>query len=249
VSKDVDGSFLQRALKRSLDVVLALLALALLSPLLLLLAALVKLDSPGPVLYRATRVGYRGRQLRMVKFRKMTGAGTGRPLTVAGDARLTRVGSWLERTKLDELPQLWHVLRGEMSLVGPRPEAPEFVGRFPSEYGTIVRVRPGLTGYTQLAFAHEGEILEQDDPERHYVTALLPQKVALDLLYADRLSLRRDAAILAATLATLVLRQPVAVDRASGALTRRRRRDDAASPPSAEPRDHDGQPPERRSSA
>jgi lipopolysaccharide/colanic/teichoic acid biosynthesis glycosyltransferase len=223
MSPQLGGSRLQRALKRSIDVVVTLVALVLLAPLFLLLAALVRLDSPGPVLYRATRVGYRRRPLRMVKFRKMGAAATGRPLTVAGDARLTRTGAWLERTKLDELPQLWHVLRGEMSLVGPRPEAPEFVRRFPSEYDTILHVRPGLTGYTQLAFAREGTILERHDPERHYVTDLLPQKVALDRLYAERLSLRRDAAILAATVATLVFRQPVAVDRRTGALTLRRR--------------------------
>jgi lipopolysaccharide/colanic/teichoic acid biosynthesis glycosyltransferase len=223
MSTQPGGSRLQRVLKRSIDVLVTLFALVLLAPVLLLLAVLVKLDSPGPVLYRATRVGYRRRPLRMAKFRKMGATATGRPLTVAGDPRLTRLGAWLERTKLDELPQLWHVLRGEMSLVGPRPEAPEFVHRFPAEYETILRVRPGLTGYTQLAFAHEGAILEPDDPERHYVTALLPQKVALDRLYAQRLSVRRDVAILAATVVTLVLRRPVAVDRRTGALTIRRR--------------------------
>jgi lipopolysaccharide/colanic/teichoic acid biosynthesis glycosyltransferase len=211
------------AAKRAFDAMVALLALVVLSPLLLALAVVVRLDSPGPVFYRAVRVGHRGRPLRMLKFRKMAAAATGRPLTLDGDERLTRSGAWLARTKLDELPQLWHVLRGEMSLVGPRPEAPEFVARFPREYETILRVRPGITGYTQLAFAHEGEILEREDPERHYLTALLPQKVALDVLYARHVSLRRDVEILAATVATLLLGRPIAVDRASGALSVRRR--------------------------
>jgi lipopolysaccharide/colanic/teichoic acid biosynthesis glycosyltransferase len=223
LSTDVDASVFQAALKRTFDVLGAALALIVLAPLLLTIALLVKLDSPGPVLYRATRVGFRGRPLRMLKFRKMAAAAAGGPLTVAGDARLTRVGAWLARTKLDELPQLWHVVRGEMSLVGPRPEAPEFVDRYPEEYAVILGVRPGLTGYTQIAFAHEGAILEQADPERHYVAALLPQKVALDQLYAGRVSLRRDVAILAATVATLILRRPIAVDRRTGALTARRR--------------------------
>jgi lipopolysaccharide/colanic/teichoic acid biosynthesis glycosyltransferase len=142
---------------------------------------------------------------------------------LAGDERLTRLGAWLARTKLDELPQLWHVLRGEMSLVGPRPESPSFVARFQSDYDVILRVRPGLTGYTQLAFAREGSILDPRDPQGHYVDALLPQKVGLDRLYAGRVSTRRDLSILVATFVTVVLRQPVAVHRDTAALTLRRR--------------------------
>jgi len=97
--------------------------------------------------------------------------------------------AWLVRTKLDELPQRWHVLRGEMSLVGPRPESPGFVARFRTDYDVILRVRPGITGYTQLAFAREGAILDPSDPQGHYLQALLPQKVGLDRLYAGRASL------------------------------------------------------------
>jgi hypothetical protein len=148
----------------------------------------------------------------------------GAALTLAGDSRLTRVGAWLVRTKLDELPQLWHVLRGDMSLVGPRPESLSWVNRYPSDYDLILSVRPGLTGYTQLAFVQEGSVLDPNDPERHYVSGLLPQKVALDRLYASRPSLRRDLWILGATILTVVFRQPVAVDRTTGALTLRRRR-------------------------
>ena len=151
------------AVKRAIDVVVAAVALVVLSPLFVIIALLVVLDSPGPVLYRAERVGFRGRPLAMLKFRKMHRAARGASLTVAGDERLTRVGAWLARTKLDELPQLWHVLRGEMSLVGPRPESPSFVARFPAEYDVILRVRPGLTGYTQLAFAREASILDPND--------------------------------------------------------------------------------------
>ena len=110
-----------------------------------------------------------------------------------------------------------------MSLVGPRPESPDFVARYPEEYAVIVSVRPGLTGYTQLAFAREGSILDPQDAQGHYVRALLPQKVALDRMYAQRLSTRRDLRILAATFRTLVLGQPVAVNRDTGALTPRDR--------------------------
>jgi lipopolysaccharide/colanic/teichoic acid biosynthesis glycosyltransferase len=218
---------IRAVVKRALDVIVAVLALVVLSPVLLLIALLVVVDSPGPVFYRAGRTGFRGRPLRMLKFRKMRADAAGAALTVAGDERLTGLGAWLVRTKLDELPQLWHVLRGEMSLVGPRPESPGYVSRYRHEYDVILTVRPGLTGYTQLAFAHEGSILDPDDPHAHYVNGLLPQKVALDRLYAMRLSTRRDLGIIAATIATLVFRQPVAVHRATGSLSRRRRIDGA----------------------
>ena len=231
------GDALRAALKRMLDVVIAALALAVLSPLLLLIALLVVLDSPGPVFYRAERTGFRGRPLRMLKFRKMHPDAQGAPLTVAGDGRLTRLGVWLVRTKLDELPQLWHVLRGEMSLVGPRPESPSHVDRVRLDYLEILEVRPGLTGYTQLAFVAEPWILNPDDPQHHYVNELLPQKVALDRLYASRLGTRRDLKIVIATIATVVLRQPVAVNRTSGALTLRRRPARVAESQSAAPQE------------
>jgi lipopolysaccharide/colanic/teichoic acid biosynthesis glycosyltransferase len=208
--------------KRGMDVMVAALALVVLAVPLLVIALLVVVDSPGPVFYRAERVGFRGRRLRMLKFRKMRADAAGGALTLADDERLTRLGRWLTRTKLDELPQLWHVLRGEMSLVGPRPESPPFVAHFPDDYAVILRVRPGLTGYTQLAFAREGSILDPADPHAHYVSAFLPQKVALDRLYASRPSVRRDIEIMVATVVTLV-GQPVAVDRGTGALTLRRR--------------------------
>jgi lipopolysaccharide/colanic/teichoic acid biosynthesis glycosyltransferase len=214
---------LRAVLKRAIDVTVAALALVVLAPLLLLIALLIVIESPGPVFYRAERAGFRGRPLRMLKFRKMRPGARGGVLTVADDERLTRLGAWLVRSKLDELPQLWHVLRGEMSLVGPRPESPEHVERFAAAYEVILRVRPGLTGYTQLAFAREGSILDARDPHTHYVTRLLPQKVELDRLYATRWGTRRDARILGATFVTLVLGQSVAVDRATGRLTLRRR--------------------------
>ena len=218
---------IRAAVKRALDMIVSALALAVLAPLLTLIALLVVLDSPGPVFYRAERVGFRGRPLRMLKFRKMRADAVGAALTVAGDERLTGLGAWLVRTKLDELPQLWHVLRGEMSLVGPRPESPGYVNRYRSDYDVILAVRPGLTGYTQLAFAREASILDPDDPHAHYVNGLLPQKVALDRLYATRPGMRRDLRIIAATIATLIFRQPVAVHRATGSLSRRRRVDHA----------------------
>jgi lipopolysaccharide/colanic/teichoic acid biosynthesis glycosyltransferase len=213
------------ALKRAIDVTLAAVALVALLPLFLVLALLIVVESPGPVFFRVDRVGRDGRLLHMLKFRKMRIDATGMPLTLAGDERFTRLGAWLTRTKLDELPQLWHVLRGDMSLVGPRPESPGFVIGFATEYELIVTVRPGLTGYTQIAFVDEGSILDPADPLDHYVNGLLPQKVGLDMLYASRPGTRRDLRILGATVLTLILGQPVAVNRSTGALTLRRRRE------------------------
>jgi lipopolysaccharide/colanic/teichoic acid biosynthesis glycosyltransferase len=227
---------LRVAVKRAIDVFIAFFALVVLSPVFLVLAALIVIDSRGPVFYRAERVGFRGRPLAMLKFRKMHRTAGGAALTMADDDRLTRVGRWLARSKLDELPQLWHVLRGQMSLVGPRPESPSFVARHQDDYEVILTTRPGLTGYSQLAFAREGAILDPEDPQAHYVGRLLPQKVGLDRMYASRLSTRRDVTIVFATFVTIALRQQVAVNRQTGALTRRRRA--AESPVGASARAH-----------
>jgi lipopolysaccharide/colanic/teichoic acid biosynthesis glycosyltransferase len=209
--------------KRTMDVVVAALALLVLAPLMLLIALVIVMDSPGPVFYRAERVGRGRRPLRMLKFRKMHVGATGLALTACEDCRLTRVGAVLRRTRLDELPQLWHVLRGDMSFVGPRPEDPAFVARWEREYEEILRVRPGLTGWTQVAFADEARILGHDDPLTRYVEAILPQKVQLDRLYAAHPSPAVDVRVLAATFRTVVLHQQIAVDRVNGAMTRRRR--------------------------
>jgi lipopolysaccharide/colanic/teichoic acid biosynthesis glycosyltransferase len=186
-------------------------------------ALVIRLDSPGPVFYRARRVGRGGRALRMLKFRKMHHNATGAPLTMSEDDRFTRVGRLLAKTKIDELPQLWHVLNGEMSLIGPRPEDPEFVAERFDEYADILAVRPGVTGLSQIAFAEESEILDKVDPMSHYRSAIFPQKIALDRLYASRPTLRMDVAILFWTLAAVLLRRQVAVHRESGRMNLRRR--------------------------
>ena len=215
--------------KRGLDIVVAATALVVLSPLIACIALAIVLESRGPVFYRAVRVGHRARPLRMLKFRKMHPGATGAPLTARQDERFTRIGRLLGKSKLDELPQLWHVLRGEMSLIGPRPEDPAFVALHAEEYEHILAVRPGVSGLTQLAFVDERRILSQDDPMSHYVERLLPQKCAIDGLYASQAGLRTDLRILAWTVVAVVLRQPVAVHRATGATSLRRR------PPVSEP--------------
>jgi lipopolysaccharide/colanic/teichoic acid biosynthesis glycosyltransferase len=226
----------QRAVKRAFDVVVATVVLVGTTPLMALIAIAVVVESRGPIFYRAERVGYRGRRLRMLKFRKMPPEAKGISLTLHGDARLTRIGGVLAKTRMDELPQFWHVLRGEMSLVGPRPESPEFVARRGEDYEEILQVRPGIAGLSQLAFAEEGGILQREDPVGHYVSRIFPQKCSIDRLYVRRGSLRMDARILFWTVATVVLRAPVAVDRKTGALRRRRRPAAAQAQPAASPR-------------
>ena len=212
-----------KAIKRGIDIVAAAMALVLLAPTFAIVALLIVIESPGPIFYRADRVGYRGRPLRMLKFRKMRADADGGALTTDGDGRLTRVGKWLMRTRVDELPQFWHVLWGDMSLIGPRPEHLGFVARHASAYQRILSVRPGLTGWSQLAFADERVALSGSNPLERYLEGILPQKVALDRLYASRCSLRRDLAILVVTLLVVLLGRPIGVDPQTGRLTLRRR--------------------------
>jgi lipopolysaccharide/colanic/teichoic acid biosynthesis glycosyltransferase len=209
--------------KRALDVALSFALLCVLAPGILLVALLVRLDSPGPAFFAATRIGRGGRELRMLKFRKMHDDAAGLPLTTAGDARLTRLGAFLAKSKLDELPQLWHVLRGDMSLVGPRPETVGFVARHHDEYQKILSVRPGLLGFSQIAFVAEGSILDSDDPLSHYVSAILPQKVTLDLMYARERTVILDLKIMLWSLIAVLLRRQVAVNRQTGRMNLRKR--------------------------
>lgn len=210
--------------KRSLDFVGATLLALVLLPVIVGLAIAIKLESEGPVIYRSRRVGYRRREFTILKFRKMHDRATGPKLTLADDPRFTRLGRFLARRKLDELPQLWNVIRGEMSLVGPRPEDAEFVSHQAERYRTILTVRPGLTGLCQLAFAREAGVLSSADLHGDYIDRLLPQKVRLDSLYAERRTFLMDLRILFWTVPA-VLGLDVAVSRDTGRLSRRQRRD------------------------
>ena len=224
-----ESSTVDRAARRLLDILVATMLLVLLVPLLLALALAVRFDSRGPSFYRCSRVGARRRPLRMLKFRKMFDNAAGSPLTSPDDERFTRVGRFLARTKLDELPQLLHVIRGDMSLVGPRPEDPLFVRLHDKDYDGILRVKPGMTGFSQLAFARESEILDSENRLLHYKTKVLPQKIKLDALYAERASLWLNLRILYWTFVAVALRRAVAVNRADGTLSRR-----APRPPATE---------------
>lgn len=210
--------------KRAFDVAFALILLAATAPLLLLVAVLIKIDSRGPVFYRVRRVGYQGSPLMMLKFRKMHEHAAGGPLTAADDPRLTRIGQLLTRTRLDELPQLWDVLRGRMSIIGPRPEDPRFVGLHPAEYAVILSIRPGITGLAQLAYVEERRIVDNVSPVEDYIMRIMPQKLTLDKLYARHSSLKLDLTIIGWTMITLLLGRPVAVSRTTGVMRARHRR-------------------------
>ena len=195
--------------KRALDVLAAAAGLLLLAPLLLLIALAIRLDSPGPVFFRQERVGRHGVVFRIFKFRTMReGPLTGGiQVTVAGDQRITRVGAFLRRTKLDELAQLLDVLRGTMSLVGPRPEVPRYVAHYPAEWRErLLSVRPGITDFASVRYHDENELLARaPDPEREYLEVVLPTKLRYALHYVDNPSLASDLQVLGLTLRTVFL--------------------------------------------
>ncbi len=185
-----------------MEVALCGAGLLILSPLLLLIAVLVKLTSPGPVLFRQQRVGQYGRPFELLKVRSMVHRAqeSGRPLTVAGDGRITPLGTWLRRCKLDELPQLWNVLRGDMALVGPRPEVPRYVRHHPRLFALALQQRPGITDVCTLRLRREESLLARvEDPETYYIETLLPRKLGASIREGWRRTLWRDLRVLVAT--------------------------------------------------
>ncbi|MCA1585244.1 MAG: sugar transferase [Acidobacteria bacterium] len=196
-------------IKRVFDIVAASAGLLLLSPLLLVAAALVKLDSPGPVLFSQERVGRRFRLFRIYKLRTMVrGADvTGHAITCGEDPRITRVGRLLRRLKIDELPQLVNVVKGEMSLVGPRPELPHYVELFRADYQDILEVRPGITDVASINYRNESELLGRlANPEEEYLTRILPDKIRLEKLYLRKAGVGYDLKLIVSTLLTLLTR-------------------------------------------
>lgn len=191
--------------QRLFDIVAAGAGLLLLSPLLLIVALWVRLDSPGPVFYRALRVGRGGTPFRLFKFRSMVvdADRRGPGITTAGDARVTNSGRWLRRTKVDELPQLLNVLRGEMSLVGPRPEDPRYVALYTLEQRQILAYRPGVTSAASLAYRHEEALLTGPDWETIYLQEIMPAKLAVDLAYMAQRSLYTDLQLILRTVMSM----------------------------------------------
>lgn len=190
---------------RAIDILASAVGLILLSPILLSIAILIKLNSAGPIIYRARRVGKDGKLFDLYKFRTMVldADNRGPKITVAGDKRVTRVGRWLRRNKLDELPQLFNVLKGEMSLVGPRPEDPRYVEEYTSEQRKVLSVRPGVTSAASLTYRNEEALLSGPDWEDKYRDEVMPAKLAIDLAYLSRRTIWSDLKLIAQTLLAL----------------------------------------------
>jgi lipopolysaccharide/colanic/teichoic acid biosynthesis glycosyltransferase len=189
------------------DIVASFLGLLLLTPLLLGVALLIKLDSRGPVFFRQERIGRGGRPFLIYKFRTMLpdALRRGGLITFGVDPRITRIGGLLRKTKIDELPQLINVLRGEMSLVGPRPEVREYVEQFRQDYDEILQVSPGITDLASLKYRDEAELLGQsDDPEEEYLRKVLPDKISLAKAYVRRSSFFFDFSLIVRTLIKLL---------------------------------------------
>lgn len=185
--------------KRIFDLCVSIIFLVLFSPFYLLISVLVKLDSSGPVHYRALRVGKNGRLFKLLKFRtmKVNSSNLGPAITQNADPRITRVGKILREIKLDEIPQLWNVIRGDMSLVGPRPEDPRYVEKYNEEQRKVLLVKPGLSSPASIQYRHEEKLLsmKSDDLEDYYVHQVMPEKLRIDLDYVENQSLIRDVAI------------------------------------------------------
>ncbi|WP_448377448.1 sugar transferase [Fervidobacterium sp.] len=193
--------------KRLFDILASAVGLIVLWPIFVVIAVLIKIEDGGPVFYRQERVGYKGRCFKMWKFRTMVvnAEKLGRPLTVGRDPRITRVGYWLRKFKLDELPQLLNVLSGDMSLVGPRPEVPQYVALYTPDQRRVLDLVPGITDPASIRFANEAELLaEASEPEKFYVEHIMPEKIRLNMEYAARANLLSDILVILQTLLRIV---------------------------------------------
>ena len=180
-------------LRRVFDVVVALTGIVCFLPILIPVVLAIRLDSAGPIFYSQNRLGQNGRIFRLYKFRKFHDGSTGRAVTLKNDSRMTRVGRFLERTKIDEVPQLWNVLKADMSIVGPRPETLDFADCFEGVYRGVLDHRPGIFGPNQVYFRNEGALFpEKVDPHAFYRAVLFPAKARIDLGYFPRRSLMQD---------------------------------------------------------
>jgi len=192
-------------LKQTFDTLMAALGLLALSPLFVVVAVLIKLEDGGPVFYKAKRVGLRGKLFPLYKFRSMRidADRMGPGITTSGDPRITRIGAWVRRHKVDELPQLLNVIAGDMSLVGPRPEDPRYVAMYTPEQRQILQVRPGITSAASLAYRNEEQMLSGPNWQDTYIHEVMPAKLAIDLDYLARRNLLTDLTLILRTIGAM----------------------------------------------
>jgi len=189
--------------KRIFDFIASLIGLILLSPFLVIIGVLVKISDKGPVFYRSKRVGQNFKPFYLLKFRTMVvnAEELGPSVTKGGDQRITKIGKFLRKTKLDELPQLWNVIKGELSLVGPRPEVEKYISFYKDDYKEILKIRPGITDYAAIKFRNEEEILAKfEDLEKAYIENVLPEKIKLYKTYLNEIGFLTDLKIIFKTL-------------------------------------------------
>lgn len=190
--------------KRGFDIIFSILGIMIASPLLLSISLTILVSQGWPVLFAQTRIGLRGKPFTLFKFRTMKNDSSGLLVTASADSRVTGIGKQLRHYKLDELPQLFNVLKGEMSFVGPRPEVPKFVELFSKDYEKILSVKPGITDPASIRYRNEAEFFGSEEPEKNYVEIILPQKIRYYRQYIENQSLWRDIGLIFATLAAIV---------------------------------------------
>lgn len=189
-------------LKRIFDIILSLFGLIILLPFMLIIAIFIKLDSKGPIFFKQLRVTKNAREFKIFKYRTMrVGSDKYSQITVGKDNRITKVGDFLRKYKLDEIPQLINVLIGDMSLVGPRPEVPKYVALYTEEQREILKVRAGITDYASIEFSNENDILANEaDPEKAYIEKIMPRKIELNKKYLSEISVMTDIKIILLTI-------------------------------------------------
>ena len=197
------------ALKRLFDIIFSSLGIIILSPFLIIIAVSIKLDSKGPVIFKQVRVGRRGNPFKVFKFRTMINDAEkyGEQITVGGDKRITKIGAFLRKYKIDEFPQLFNILRGDMSFVGPRPEVPKYVALYNDEQKKVLNVRPGLTDIASIKYKNENEILKKSsDPINTYIKEIMPEKLGLYKEYINNYNIHIDMKLIFKTIIEVFLK-------------------------------------------
>lgn len=207
IKEELSKRKLRLAIKRTFDIVASFIGLILLSPILIIIAVFIKLDSKGPVFFKQKRVGKNKQIFEIYKFRTMVidAEKLGKQITVGNDNRITKIGKFIRKCKLDELPQLINVLKGEMSLVGPRPEVPKYVELYDVYQEQVLLVQPGITDYASIEFRNENELLgKSKNPEATYIDEIMPTKIELNLLYIKNISLLEDFKLILNTILAIL---------------------------------------------